>query len=308
MRITLGNRVLPVNKSSGLSTYDCIRRLKRVASTGKVGHAGTLDPQARGLVLLLTGEATKLSGFIMDLPKRYIADIKLGESTDTSDAAGTVVERGDWGSITRRDIEDVLPRFIGKRSQVPPMYSALKHQGTPLYVLARMGRKIERDPRVVETYEMNLSRFDPPVFRIEVFCSRGLYIRVLAEEIGRALDLPAHLLDLVRTQIGHFTLEDSIDADAFERRLDGRSGCSLAEAVRHLPALELTPKQARELEHGMAPRMHGGLPPAGTIVSLLRPDGGLGAICETGAGGSMKIRRVFRDSPGGDRHDAGARS
>lgn len=307
MSLTLHNRVLPISKSSGLSTYDCIRRFRKVVSSPKVGHSGTLDPQARGLVLLLTGEATKLSNFLMDLPKRYIADIKLGEATDTNDATGAVVEEGDWGSITQREIADVLPRFTGKRTQVPPMYSALKHEGKPLYMLARMGRRVERTPREVETYEITLSRCELPVFRVEVFCSRGLYVRVLAEEIGQALSVPAHLHSLVRTQIGHFTIEEAVPDDAFDR-LDAESGYSLAEALRHLPALEISEHQARDLLHGMVPRPRGVLPTAGSTVRLLRPDGGLGAICDVGPGGILKIRRVFKDISVGERRDAGNRS
>jgi tRNA pseudouridine55 synthase len=300
--------VLPVNKSAGLSTYDCIRRLKRVVSVGKVGHSGTLDPQARGLVLILTGEATKLSGFLMDLPKRYVANIKLGEATDTHDATGTVVEASDWESVTERDIENVLPRFCGKRTQVPPMYSALKHKGKPLYVLARMGQKIERTPREVETYEIRLTRCDLPVFQVEVFCSRGLYIRVLAEEIGAALGVPAHLESLVRTQIGHFTLEDAVPDEEFGRSHDMKWGFSLSEAVRHLPAVEISVKQARNLEHGVVPRVREALPPQGSTVRLLRPDGGLGAICDVGAAGMLTIRRVFKDACQSERFDVERRS
>jgi len=304
MRMTLDNRILPVCKSSGLSTYDCIRRFRKAVSAVKVGHSGTLDPQAQGLVLLLTGEATKLSNFLMDLPKRYIADIKLGEATDTNDATGAVVEQGDWNDITEREIADVLPRFVGKRAQVPPMYSALKHKGKPLYVLARMGRRIERTPREVETYEITLIRCELPVFRVEVFCSRGLYIRVLAEEIGQALGVPAHLLSLVRTRVGHFTIEEAVRDDAFDR-LDPESGYSLSEAMRHLPALEMSGTQAHDLLNGMVPRLRGALLHAGITVRLLGPDGGLGAICDVGPGGMLKIRRVFRDTPAGEQRDAG---
>lgn len=307
MHTTLENRVLPVNKSRGLSTYDCIRRLRAVVSAGKVGHSGTLDPQARGLVLLLTGEATKLSNFLMDLPKRYVADIKLGEATDTNDATGTVVEQGDWRGITQREIENVLPRFVGKRTQVPPMFSALKHKGTPLYMLARRGRCIERTPRKVETYEITLTRCELPVFRVEVFCSRGMYVRVLAEEIGQALGVPAHLQSLVRTRIGHFTIEEAAPDDAFDR-LDAESGYTLAEAIRHLPALEISARQARDLLHGAIPHPPGGVHQGVNLVRLLRPDGGLGAICDVAPGGILKIRRVFRDTPGGERRNAGERS
>lgn len=306
MRISLANRVLPVNKSGGISTYDCIRRLRKAVSAGKVGHSGTLDPQARGLVLLLTGEATKLSSFLMDLPKRYVADIKLGEATDTNDATGTVVAHGDWGGISKRKIEAVLPRFVGKRTQVPPMFSALKHKGKPLYMLARAGRRVERAPREVETYDITLVRCELPVFRVEVFCSRGLYVRVLAEEIGQALGVPAHLKDLVRTRIGHFTIEEAVGDDAFDL-LASDSGYSLAAAMRHIPAVEISQRQAHDLAHGIRPHPRGGMPVGATLVRLLRPDGGLGAICEAGPGGILKIRRVFKDASPGERRGAGER-
>ena len=180
MSADLENLVIPVDKSAGLTTYDVIRRFKKVARVGKVGHSGTLDPPARGLVLLLTGQATKLSGYLMDLPKTYVADIMLGSSTDTHDAEGTVTATGDWSGITEDAVRGALPRFVGRRLQVPPMYSALKHRGTPLYTLARRGEQVEREPREVETSSLELVSFEPPLFTVEVSCSRGMYVRVLA--------------------------------------------------------------------------------------------------------------------------------
>jgi tRNA pseudouridine55 synthase len=171
-----------------------------------------------------------------------------------------------------------------------------------------MGQRIERSPREVETYEITLLYFEPPVFRIEVFCSRGLYLRVLAEEIGRALGIPAHLKSLVRTRIGHFSLDAAIPDDAFANGLDENVGYSLSEAMRHLPALEITTRQALDLEHGRVPRVRGPVPPAGTTVRVLRPDGGLGAICDVGEGGALSIRRVFRDANTGGRRETGERT
>lgn len=290
----LNNRVLPVNKSVGASTYDCIRKFKNFVRIGKVGHAGTLDPQATGLILLLTGEATKLSNYLMDLPKRYVADIKLGEATDTQDSSGKIVRSGDWSSVTEKNIRSVLPGFMGKRLQVPPMFSALKHKGTPLYMLARKGQNVERTPRDVETYEIGLVSCELPVFRLDVYCSRGLYIRVLAEEIGDALGVPAHLHGLVRKNIGHFNLETAVRDNEFES-LHGQSdpGFSLSDALKHLPALALSADQARELRFGVAPNITDSLPPRGAFVRLIGRDGELAAIGEVGVTRSLKIRRVF---------------
>lgn len=290
----LNNRVLPVNKSAGASTYDCIRKFKRVVRIGKVGHAGTLDPQATGLILLLTGEATKLSNYIMDFPKRYVADIKLGEATDTQDSSGKIVRTGDWSRISEEDIQSVLPGFIGKRKQIPPMFSALKHKGKPLYMLARRGQSIDRAPREVETFEVELMSCALPVFRMEVYCSRGLYVRVLAEEIGDALGVPAHLYSLVRKNVGHFSLDSAVQDTDFESLLEvDEPGYSLSDALEHMPALKLSLSQARELRFGVVPSVGDPLPPRGSLVRLIRPGGELAAIGEVGMLQSLKIRRVF---------------
>jgi tRNA pseudouridine55 synthase len=296
----LNNRVFPVNKSRGISTYDCIRRFKRVVHCDKIGHAGSLDPEARGLILILTGEATKLSNYLMDLPKRYAAEIKLGETTDTQDDSGTVLRTGPWEHVTEEAVRSALPRFLGKRLQTPPMYSALKHRGTPLYLLARRGESVDRNPREVETYEIVLRECRFPVVSIEVYCSRGLYLRVLAEEIGQALGVPAHLGALMRTRIGHFDLDAAVADDAFALLLEGeRRGFSLSEAVRHFPAVKLSEEQSRGLEKGVAPRVHAGtgsgLPPPGSLVRLERSDGALGAIAQIGVAGFVQLRRVFRE-------------
>jgi tRNA pseudouridine55 synthase len=301
VRDRLSNRVIPVAKSSGNSTYDCVRRFKRIARLDKVGHAGSLDPQAMGLILILTGEATKLSNYLMDLPKRYVADVQLGEATDTQDVSGRVVRTGPWAHVTREAMEEVLARFVGKRLQTPPMYSALKHRGTPLYLLARRGQQIDRNPREIETYEIRLLAFAPPTVRIEVFCSRGLYLRVLAEEVGEALGVPSHLGNLVRTRIGHFTVDGAVPDGEFARLLDMEApGYSLTEAVGHFPAVVLSVDQSRDLSRGIAPNLSREIRAAllhrGTLVRLERPNGTLGAIAEAGYGGIVQLRRVFRDT------------
>jgi len=301
----LDNLVIPVNKSRGLSTYDVIRRFRKNVRISKVGHSGTLDPLATGLVLLLTGDATKLSSYLMDLPKTYLADIELGSSTDTNDAEGRVVETGDWSGVTEEDISGILPSFLGKREQVPPMYSALKHRGVPLYTMARRGEHIDREPREVETYGLELVSCDLPVFRIEVVCSRGMYVRVLAEEIGTGLGVPAHLKDLVRTRIGQFELGSAVPDDGFgdipgivERSFE------LAEALTHLRPVELDEQQAAGVRNGAAPRIEAREARAGEKLRLLDGDGGLCALAEAGPAGMVKLRRVFtRSDRDRERHD-----
>ena len=300
-RAKLNNRVIPVAKSPGNSTYDCVRLFKRVVHLEKVGHAGSLDPQAIGLILILTGEATKLSNYLMDLPKRYIADIMLGATTDTQDESGRILKTGSWTGVTREAVEEALARFTGKRFQTPPMYSALKHKGTPLYLLARRGEKIDRNPRQVDTYSITLLDFKPPVVRVEVYCSRGLYLRVLAEEVGDALGVPAHLGTLVRMRIGHFTLDEAYADGEFEKLLDAdHPGYSLADAVGHFPAVTLSEEQSRGLSRGIVPKLHpaaqAALPAQGALLRLQRPDGSLGAIAEMGLAGLVHLRRVFRES------------
>jgi tRNA pseudouridine55 synthase len=277
-----------------------VRAFKRIVRLDKVGHAGSLDPQAMGLILILTGEATKLSNYLMDLPKRYVADIRLGEATDTQDESGRILRTGSWAHVDRGAVEAVLPRFMGKRFQTPPMYSALKHKGTPLYMLARRGEKIDRAPREVNTYEITLLRFEPPVVRVEVYCSRGLYLRVLAEEIGDALEVPAYLGGLVRKRIGHFSLDEATADGEFDKLLEGDApGYSLTGAVGHFPGVILSEEQSRGLSRGIVPRLHparqAALPVQGSLIRLERPDGSLGAIAEMGLGGLILLRRVFRE-------------
>ncbi len=291
----LNNKVIPVNKIRGITTFDCIRKLKRFVKIKKIGHAGSLDPVADGLVLLLSGEATKLSNYLMDLPKKYTADIVLGQSTDTQDVTGQVISTGDWRGILKGDIIDALPGFLGKRLQIPPMYSALKFKGTPLYKLARSGQQVERKPREVTTHEINLVSCKLPEFRIEVKCSRGLYIRTLAEEIGEKLGVPSHLSGLRRDAIGHFTIEMAVSTDDFGdfEKMDS-PGYSPAEALRYLPVIEMTKGESASLINGIAPSVPQDIDlSSGDIVRLLRFDKTLGGIGEISLTRTIMIKRVF---------------
>jgi tRNA pseudouridine55 synthase len=288
------NIVIPVNKSAGISTFDVIRRFRKIIKIKKIGHSGTLDPLATGLVLLLTGSATKLSEYLIELPKKYIADIKLGEATDTQDAEGAVIRTGEWMNTGEEDISAALAGLTGLRKQTPPMYSALKHKGIPLYSLARKGKEVPREPREVNTYSIRLLECDLPVFRIEVHCSRGMYVRVLAEEIGDALGIPAHLHSLVRTEIGHFHLDGAVDDGTFEKLLEmEKPGMDLSGALQHFPMVEIDNVQKKGLLNGIAPRIQSGLPEAGSLVRLILPDGRLGAVAEAELAGMVQLKKVF---------------
>jgi tRNA pseudouridine55 synthase len=229
-----------------------------------------------------------------------MADIELGTSTDTQDAEGEVTASGDWSAVTERSIEAALPSFLGRREQVPPMYSALKHRGVPLYTLARRGEQVEREARMVETYALALVSCDLPFFRVEIKCSRGMYVRVLAEEIGARLGVPAHLKSLVRTRVGRFGIEDAVPDDAFDRLAGEEApGLSMAEALSHLASLELEPEQLAAVRNGHAPRAGGLKTRPGDFIRLLDREGRLCAIAEAGPADLMKLRRVF--SGGGPR-------
>ncbi len=198
------NGVLLLDKPAGMSSNHALQRVRRLFQAQKAGHTGTLDPMATGLLPVCFGEATKFSSYLLDADKCYRTYVRLGEITDTGDAEGAVVERRSVAGFTDTDIERALASFRGEIKQVPPMYSALKHQGRPLYELARQGKTIERAPRPVTVYDMRLLGRDASGFELEVACSKGTYIRTLAEDIGHALGCGAHITALRRLRTGTF--------------------------------------------------------------------------------------------------------
>lgn len=207
--------VLLLDKPIGVSSNGALQHAKRLYRAAKAGHTGNLDPIASGLLPVCFGEATKFSQYLTDSDKRYEAVIKLGETTDTGDAEGQVLERRPV-AVTRPQLEAVLNQFVGVIEQVPPMYSALKHQGRPLYDYARKGVEIERSARRVTIHEIALLDFAGDVLRIAVACSKGTYIRVLAEDIGKVLGCGAHMTGLRRTQVGGFSLSEAVALDQIE--------------------------------------------------------------------------------------------
>ena len=198
------NGVVLLDKPKGLSSNHALQRVRRLFDAQKAGHTGTLDPMATGLLPICLGEATKFSAHLLEADKMYRTRVELGVITDTGDAEGTVLERREVPNLAVEDIESVLTRFRGEIDQVPPMYSALKHQGKKLYELAREGKQVERAARRVSVYDARLLSFEGTAFELEVSCSKGTYIRTLAEDIGHALGCGAHISQLRRLKTGPF--------------------------------------------------------------------------------------------------------
>jgi tRNA pseudouridine55 synthase len=204
--------ILVVDKPSGISSFGVVRQVKRWLSIKKVGHTGTLDPFASGVLPLAINEGTKTVPFLAEEQKEYEAVLKLGVETDTYDRTGktTAVRDLNWFRLNEETIKGVMKEFVGRIEQVPPMFSALKHRGRPLYTFARRGIVVKREPRVVEIMDIGVTRICLPVVSFTVACSKGTYIRTLAHDIGRKLKCGAHLCQLQRTRSGPFILEDAI--------------------------------------------------------------------------------------------------
>ncbi|AFZ83714.1 tRNA pseudouridine synthase B [Candidatus Kinetoplastibacterium blastocrithidii TCC012E] len=200
-----------LDKSAGITSSSALQKVRRFLNIKKAGHTGTLDPFATGLLVCCFGKATKISNIFLNSSKSYIATIKLGEETDTGDLTGQIVSKSSsYKFIEMPFIEKTLNYFIGEIEQIPPMYSALKFNGVPLYKYARSGIDIYREPRKVTVHNINLINFSDDIFKIELSCSKGTYIRTLAQDIGRKLGCFAHLISLRRTRVGPFLLENSI--------------------------------------------------------------------------------------------------
>lgn len=209
-----------IDKPLEWSSFDVVKFLRKRIRVKKVGHAGTLDPLATGMLILCCGKATKSISLIQDLPKVYTGEITFGKSTTTYDAEGEVTEEGKWEHITAEKIHQVLDvEFSGTVEQIPPMYSALKYGGKKLYELARKGEEVVRLPRQVTFYEHEILSYEPPTLKLRVTCSKGTYIRSLARDLGEAMDSKAFLSGLERTAIGHFLLDDALTPHEMGDRL-----------------------------------------------------------------------------------------
>ncbi len=208
--------ILLLDKPLGISSNAALQQVKNIFRARKAGHTGSLDPLADGLLPICFGAATKISAYLLDANKRYQVKIKLGVTTTTADAEGDIVETRPCSDITEQDIRTALNGFEGEIQQLPPMYSALKHNGERLYKLARKGIEVERKPRTVTIHEISLLSVDLPEFELDVKCSKGTYIRTLAEDIGEQLGCGAHVSALRRTEVGPFSVNGMVDAATIE--------------------------------------------------------------------------------------------
>jgi tRNA pseudouridine55 synthase len=265
---------LLLDKPVGPSSNGVLQEAKRLLGAKKAGHGGTLDPLASGLLLLLFGEATKFAGLLLDQDKEYLASVKLGEKTATGDAEGEILERKEV-TVRRPDVDAVLERFRGEIEQLPPMHSALKRDGVPLYKLARQGKAVERAPRRVRILELEVVSFEPPRLDLRVRCSKGTYIRTLAEDIGTALGTGAHLSGLRRTASGRFRIEDAVSLEAL-RRLEPAARSDrvlpLVALVHGLPRAALDAGAEARLRNGQALEISG---LAEGVVAVVGADGAL---------------------------------
>lgn len=289
---------LLVNKKPGPTSHDLVDAVRRDLRLKKVGHAGTLDPSAGGLLILLLGRATRLAEYMSGYEKTYRAKMRLGVTTDTDDAAGEVLEEKPVPPLSVEDIEKAFERFRGKIAQRVPVYSAVKVDGERLYRRARRGAAVETPVREVEVYSLDVISFEPSVVAFEVNCSSGTYVRALARDIGEALGCGAHLTALTRTRVGPYRLEQGVtveevasgDPAAWHRK---GAFTPMAEMLPDFPTVEVPPERTCALACGNFIRISAPDVAEGSLVKLIA-DGGLAAVGRLNAGSIHPIKVFIR--------------
>jgi tRNA pseudouridine55 synthase len=297
--------VVVVDKPSGPTSFDVVRRVKGLFKAKRCGHTGTLDPTATGVLPICIGDATKIASFVSEGEKEYDAVVRLGEVTDTQDAAGRSLETRPIEGVTEAAVRAALAGFVGLVEQTPPMYSARKVDGKRLYELARAGEEVEREARQVHIDEARLIFFRPPDVGIFVRCSKGTYLRTLAHDLGQKLGCGAHLRELKRVRVGPFAIEDSVALDALmSAAKEGPSSLDrhlfpISRALSELAELQLDTQLARRVAHGHAPgpadlsRLRAPPFSRGRKVRLIDPEGRVLAVGESDGVGTLKLLRVL---------------
>ncbi len=296
--------LLVVDKPSGPSSFTVVKRVRALLGKRreKIGHGGTLDPFASGVLPICVGEGTKVLAFLLAADKSYEAQIRFGVETDTLDVTGQVLAQRPVGDLSASAIEQALAGFRGPIEQVPPMYSALKRDGRPLYSYARAGQTVERAARKVTIHELEMVAFEgPDRARLRVRCSKGTYIRSLAADLGTRLGVGAHLTELRRTSSGPFRIEQAITLDELAARVaDGRPlpSLSMLEALAHLPRVLVDETQALVLARGQRMEwaaLDGGRSLAGPVCAVLNAESApsLVAVVAEDPDGTVKILRGF---------------
>ena len=248
------NGILNLDKPYGITSMEALRRLKRVSIQKKIGHTGTLDPIATGVIPVCFGKATRLVEDIMNNEKEYVATIRLGLATDTYDALGKTVKETSLSKISFERIQDALSNFQGEILQIPPMFSAIKINGNRLYNLARSGVEVPREPRKVNVYDIELLDYSCPIVKLRIKCGKGFYVRSLANDLGSILGCGAIIQALTRTKSGPFEIENAITLDEAEENFVNKEFNNmiipLDVAVNHLPIVNVTHEEANDLSNG----------------------------------------------------------
>jgi tRNA pseudouridine55 synthase len=276
--------IVVLDKVIGISSNRALQEVKRIYDARKAGHTGSLDPLATGVLPLCLGEATKVSQFLLDSDKKYRARLKLGERTDSGDSEGRIIEQCTDFDVSRRKIEKALKNFRGDIQQVPPMHSALKVNGVPLYKMARKGESIEREARPVTIYSIEISAFENDELELEISCSKGTYIRTIADDLGQLLGCGAHIMALRRTQAGAFTEADCVTTQTLKEEFEQHGLNAIDEhlipmdkAIEYLPEVVLPSITASFIKNGQ-PVLVRHLPAEG-LVRLYEEEQFIGIGC-----------------------------
>lgn len=297
--------VLVVKKEAGWTSHDVVTHVRGLLRGVKVGHAGTLDPAATGVLPVLVGRATRVAEYLVGWEKEYRAVLRLGETTDTQDATGTVLAKTDSIKVSEEALRGVIARFHGPQRQLPPMYSAVKVSGRPLYKAARAGKTVERQTRSIVIHELEILALDGRDVTLRVVCSKGTYIRTLCADIGLAMGVGGHLFALERRRVGPLSIEQALTMDQIAAQVSigalPQHVIALDQVLDHLPVLVVTEEQARRVLHGSAVSPAGleQLPPSlePVTVRLKDEEGRLLAIGthDTRTAGPVKIHKVLAE-------------
>ncbi len=293
------NVIIALNKPEGITSQQAVIKVRKIFGARKAGHAGTLDPLATGVLLVCLGEATKITRFLMDKDKEYRARMKLGERTDTLDAEGTVLETRAVTDISIQKIEEATREFTGRILQKPPMYSAVKHKGRPLYALARKGLTVERATRPVDVHAITVTAVHLPFIDLTISCSKGTYIRSLCDDLGARLGTFAHLTSLIRTRTGIFTIERAAGLDELSSDMENFSAYpyifTIDDALADFSEIYLNENDYRKARNGMQiDALNLQAPASQPFVRLKSPSGelfGIGKIDKT----NITIERLIND-------------
>lgn len=248
-----------VDKPAGVTSHDVVAAVRRIIRQKKVGHTGTLDPFATGVLPVAVGEGTKAIPYLDEGVKEYRATMLLGAATDTQDCTGTIIGQGKWDHLTPAEIATKLQSFVGHSTQLPPMFSAVKRNGVPLYRLARKGQEVEREPREIDVYSLTIDAIDLPRVTFTVSCSRGTYVRTLASDMGDSLGCGAHLTELRRLRSGPFTLDKAHSLDELTRLFALGAGHEIVtsplQSLAHLKTLAVTGRGMERVMCGISPEL-----------------------------------------------------